>query len=60
MAAGIFERIPGGDANWVLRELFQAAERALIVRLMVTADTGVGSEAWWRRRVEGLRRTIPR
>ncbi len=25
LAAGIFERIPGADANWVLRELFAAA-----------------------------------
>ncbi len=54
LAAGIFERIPGADANWVLRELFAAAQRALVLRIAVTAEEGVGSEDWWRRRVEGI------
>ena len=54
LAAGIFERIPGADANWVLRELFAAADRALILRVGVIAQEGVGSEGWWRRRVEAI------
>ncbi len=54
VAAGIFERIPGGDANWVLRALFGAAERALILRIAVTGAAGVGSAAWWRRRIEAI------
>ena len=58
-ATGIFERIPGGDANWVLRELFAAAERALVLRIEVIADAWVGGEEWWRRRVEGISRQYP-
>ena len=54
LAAGIFERIPGADANWVLRELFAAADRALVLRVGVIAREGVGSEGWWRRRVEAI------
>jgi mitochondrial fission protein ELM1 len=51
-AAGIFERIPGADVNWVLRELFATAQRAVLLRIATVAEEGVGSEAWWRRRVE--------
>lgn len=52
LAAGLFEIIPGADAGWALGELFAAAERALVVRLRPTAEAGVGSAAWWRRRIE--------
>ncbi len=54
LAAGIFERIPGADANWVLRELFAATDRALVLRIGVSAENGVGSESWWRRRIEAI------
>ena len=60
LAAGIFERIPGADANWVLRELFAAAERALVLRIATTAETGVGSEDWWRRRIEAIAAQYPK
>ena len=60
IAAGIFERIPGADVNWVLRELFAAAERVLVLRITVTADAGVGSEGWWRRRVEEIAAHFPK
>ena len=59
LAAGIFERIPGADASWVLRELFAAADRALVLRISVGADDGVGSEDWWRRRVEAIAAQYP-
>ncbi|HEX6010974.1 MAG TPA: ELM1/GtrOC1 family putative glycosyltransferase, partial [Geminicoccaceae bacterium] len=58
-AAGIFERIPGADVNWVLRELFAAAGRAVLLRIATAAEEGVGSEAWWRRRVELVARHYP-
>jgi mitochondrial fission protein ELM1 len=58
-AAGIFERIPGADVNWVLRELFAAAGRAVLLRIATAAEDGVGSEAWWRRRVELVARHYP-
>ena len=60
IATGIFERIPGADVNWVLRELFAAAERVLVLRITVTADAGVGSEGWWRRRVEEIAAHFPK
>ncbi|MGD9510479.1 MAG: ELM1/GtrOC1 family putative glycosyltransferase [Geminicoccaceae bacterium] len=53
-AAGIFERVPGADANWVLRELFAKASRALVLRITTTAEAGVGSEEWWRRRIGAI------
>ncbi len=59
VATGIVERIPGGDVNWVLRSLFQAAERTLILRLTVSAETGVGSASWWRRRVDEVAAHYP-
>lgn len=59
LAAGIFERVPGADANWVLRELFEAAERALILRIRTSADVGVGSAEWWRRRIELIAAQYP-
>ena len=40
VAAGIFERIPGADANWVLRELFAAAGRALVLRIAAMRRRG--------------------
>ena len=54
VAAGIFERIPGADANWVLHELFAKAGRALVLRITTTAEIGVGCEDWWRRRIEAI------
>ena len=60
LAAGIFERVPGADANWVLRELFAAAGRALVLRIAVTSEEGVGSESWWRRRVEAIAAHYPK
>lgn len=58
LAAGIFERLPGGDIGWVLGELFAAAEKALIVRVR-TQEEGVGSAAWWRRRIELTAQRFP-
>ena len=52
LAAGLFEAIPGADVNWVLRALFEAAGRALVVRIATSADQGVGSAAWWHRRIK--------
>jgi mitochondrial fission protein ELM1 len=60
LAAGIFERIPGADANWVLRALFAAADRALVVRIATIAEQGVGSEVWWRRRIEQIAAHFPK
>jgi mitochondrial fission protein ELM1 len=60
VAAGVFERIPGADVNWVLRELFAAAERVVVLRIMTTAEEGVGSEGWWRRRVEEIAAHYPK
>ena len=60
LAAGILERVPGADANWVLRELFAAADRALVLRVEVAAEDGVGSEGWWRRRVEAIAAHYPK
>ena len=59
VVTGVCERIPGGDVNWVLRELFQAAERTLVLRLTVSAETGVGSASWWRRRVDEIAAHYP-
>jgi hypothetical protein len=59
LAVGILERVPGADANWVLRELFASAERALVLRIAVAAEEGVGSEDWWRRRVEAIANHYP-
>lgn len=59
LAAGIFERIPGADANWMLHELFAAAGRALVLRIHTTADAGVGSASWWRRRIELVAARFP-
>jgi mitochondrial fission protein ELM1 len=60
LAAGIFERVPGADANWVLRALFAAADRALVVRIATIAEQGVGSEVWWRRRIEQIAAHFPK
>lgn len=60
LAAGIFERIPGADAGWVLRELFAKADRTLILRIAITAEQGVGCEDWWRRRVEAIAAHYPK
>ncbi len=60
LATGILERVPGADANWVLRELFAAAGRVLVLRVEVEADQGVGSEEWWRRRIEAIAAHYPR
>ena len=54
LATSVLDRVPGADANWVLRELFAAAGSALLLRIEVTAEEGVGSEDWWRRRIGAI------
>jgi hypothetical protein len=60
LAVAILDRVPGADANWVLRELFAAARRAVVLRIEVSAEDGVGSEDWWRRRVEAIAAHYPK
>lgn len=59
LAAGIFERIPGADVGWTLREIFGTADRAVVLRIATQAVEGVGSAPWWRRRVEEIASHFP-
>ena len=41
LAVGIFERVPPADADWVMRELFAAAEPCPVLRIQVRAAAGL-------------------
>ncbi|MDX6748632.1 ELM1/GtrOC1 family putative glycosyltransferase [Geminicoccaceae bacterium 1502E] len=51
VVAGLFERLPPADIDWVADALFARAGRALAVSLTATAAEGLGSATWWRRRM---------
>jgi len=58
-ADGLLEVLPPADLPWVLDRLFAAARRLVYLRVGSTATTGMGSAAWWQRRVREAARHHP-
>ena len=51
-ARALLEHLPPADLPWVLRALFERAEKLVHVALPATAAVGLGSGDWWRQRLE--------
>ncbi|MCB2055002.1 MAG: mitochondrial fission ELM1 family protein [Geminicoccaceae bacterium] len=52
LAADLFERLPPADIPWLLDALFSRARKAVHVRLTATEPEGLGSVAWWCKRLD--------
>ena len=48
---GVLERLPPADIPWVLDAAFARAGRLALVQVHATAADGLGSAAWWTKRV---------
>lgn len=54
IASGLLPLLPPADLAWMLGRLFTAARSVVHVDTVATAAEGLGSVAWWRRRLDEI------
>ena len=59
LADGLLYDVPPADLPWILSRLFGAARKLVYFRLGKSEPVGMGSVAWWERRIREAARSHP-